>query len=84
MITLVDNDKLIKNDKGNAKLFNNFFFNTVKNLKIPGYTNIDQLSECVRNLMLKAIVKYKQYLGIGAIKQKCSFKRRFRFSFIEK
>ena len=68
MITLVDNDKLIKNDKGNAKVFNNFFFNTVKNLKIPGYTNIDQLSECVRNLMLKAIVKYNIWVLVQSNK----------------
>ena len=64
--------------KKSAKMFNKYFSKFVKNLKIPEYSNIDQLSEHIRDPFMKAIVKYKQHSSIAAIKQ------RFSFSFVEK
>ena len=47
-ITLVDASEIIKNDKEIAKVFNNFFSNIVKNLKIPEYNKISDVQTLKR------------------------------------
>lgn len=53
--TLVDGNKMINNGK-NTKVFNIFFSNVIKNLKIPEYSKIDQLSKRTKGPVLKAII----------------------------
>ena len=53
--TLVDGNKMINNGK-NTKVFNIFFSNVIKNLKIPEYSKIDQLSKHTKGPVLKAII----------------------------
>ena len=76
--TLVDGNKMINNSK-NTKVFNIFFSNVIKNLKIPEYSKIGQLSKRTKDPVLKAIIKCKQHLSINAIKQKSNCKNRFSF-----
>ena len=39
-ITLVEGKEIIKTDQANAKVLNNFFFNIIKNLEIPQYSQL--------------------------------------------
>ena len=73
-ITLVDNGKIIKNDKEIVKVLNNFFSKIILNLQIPEYSKIDQLSQHVRDLVFKAIVKHEQHSRIVAIKKNVAIK----------
>ena len=40
-ISLIDNDKIVKNVDDTAKVLNNFISNIVRDLKIPDYNNCD-------------------------------------------
>ena len=42
-ITLVENNKMIKNDNDTARVLNTFFSNIVRDLKIPDYNNCDPI-----------------------------------------
>ena len=42
-----------------AEVFNSFFSNILKNLKIPQYSNFDPIAQNIEVPTLKAIVKYK-------------------------
>ena len=55
MITLVDNEKVITNDKKIAKVLN-FFSNIVKTLNIPKKDHTDSIIESVRDPTLKVIL----------------------------
>ena len=48
-ITLVDNEKIITNDKEVAKVLNEFFSNIIKTLNIPNKDHIDS----IRNFFFK-------------------------------
>ena len=48
-ITLVDNEKIITNDKEVAKVLNEFFSNIIKTLSIPNKDHIDS----IRNFFFK-------------------------------
>ena len=73
-ITLVDNGKIVKSDKEIVKVPNNFFSKIILNLQIPENSNIDQLSEHVRDLVFKAIVKHEQHPRFVAIKKNVAIK----------
>ena len=45
-MTLVDNDKIVKNDD-TARVLNTFFSNIVSDLKIPDYSNCEPVKEPV-------------------------------------
>ena len=53
-----------------AEVFNNFFSNIVKNLKIPQYSNFDHIAQNIEDPTLKTIVKYKNHPSIYAIQAK--------------
>ena len=78
-ITLIDDDKIIKNNKEISKVFNIFFIYYCQNINISEYSTVDQLSENIRCPALKAIVKHNQRRSFLGIKQKCSFKSIFSF-----
>ena len=48
MITLTDNDKIVKNYDDTARVLNSFFSNIICDLKIPDYNNCDQLEENIQ------------------------------------
>ena len=78
-ITLIENDDIIKTKKGTAKVLKTFFSNIVQNLDIQQYNVDDPISEIVSDLLLKAIVRYRNHPSIAAIKKFCNSK--FHFSF---
>ena len=66
-ITLIDNDKIVKNDGDIAGVLNTFF----SDLKIPDYNNCHPLTENIQEPVLKAIVKYRNHLSILTIGEVC-------------
>ena len=64
----MEDTKIISEDKDNAELLNSFFSNTVKNLKIPEFSDSNPLAENIPHPIFKAILKYKNHPGIIAIK----------------
>ena len=71
MITLADNDKIVKNCDDTARVLNSFFSNIICDLKIPDYNNCDQLEENIQEPLLKVIVKYRNYPSILTIGEVC-------------
>ena len=54
---LTENDKYVKTEMKTAEVFNSFFSNIVKDLKIPQYSNFDPITQNIEDPTLKAIVK---------------------------
>ena len=79
-ITLVDNEKIITNDKEIAKVLNDFFSNIIKTLNIPKKDHTDSIVENVRDPTLKAILKYRKHPSILAIKRKLKSGPAFTFN----
>ena len=53
-ISLIENDEIIKTEKGTAKILNAFFSNIVQNLDIQQYNLNDPLCENVNETLLKS------------------------------
>ena len=83
-ITIVESDKIIRSDKETAKVLNEFFANVVNSLNILQFNQIDRTSEKISDPAIKAIVKYRAHPSITAIKENCTSKSNFNFSFVEK
>ena len=83
-IALVEGTKIFKNDEETAKVLNNFFFTIIQDLKIPQYKEQDPISASISGLVMRAIVKYRAYPSIIAIKENCNLSTRFNFSFVNK
>ena len=79
-VNLNENGELLKSESETAEVFNNFFSNIVKNLKIPEYKNLNTNIENVKDPVFRAILKYKNHLSIIAIKEKS---KNEKFSFHE-
>ena len=77
-------DKILKSDKETAEDLNEFFSNVVTNLSIPQFNQIDRTSENISDLVIKPIVKYRAHLNVNAVKENCTSKSNFSFSFVEK
>ena len=56
--TLIENDEIIKTEKGTAKILNAFFSNIVQNLDSQEYNMDDAICENINDPLLKAIVRY--------------------------
>ena len=69
-INLNENGELLKSESETAEVFNNYFSNIVKNLKIPEYKNLNANIENVKDPDFRAILKYKNHPSIIAIKEK--------------
>ena len=74
----------MRSDKETAKVLNEFFSNVVTNLNIPQFNQIDWTYENISDPVIKAIVKYRSHQGIIAIRENCTSKSNFNFSFVEK
>ena len=78
-ITLIENDEIIKTEKGTAKVLNAFFSNIVQNLDIQQYNVDDPICENINDPLLKAIVRYRNHPSIVVIKKFCNSKSHFSF-----
>ena len=83
-ITLIENDEIIKTEKGTAKVLNAFFSNIVQNLDIQQYNVDDPICENINDPLLKAIVRYPNHPSIVAIKKFCNPKSHFSFENVQK
>ena len=79
-INLTENGEYVKTKIKTAEMFNNFFSNIVKNLKIPQYSNFDPIAQNIEDPTLKAIVKYKNHPSILTIQAKYKGKNKFSFT----
>ena len=76
-INLVENDNIIKIEKGTAKVLNAFFSNIVQNLDIQQYNVDDPIFENIPDPFLKAAIRYQNHPSIAAIKKFCNSKSHF-------
>ena len=83
-ITLIENDEIIKTEKGTAKVLNTFFSNIVQNLDIQQYNVDDPIFENINDPLLKANVRYRNHPSIVAIKKFCNSKSHFSFKNVQK
>ena len=83
-ITLIENDEIIKTEKGTAKVLNAFFSNIVQNLDIQQYNVDDLICENINDPLLKAIVRYRNHPSTVAIKKFCNSKSHFSFKNVQK
>ena len=56
-ITLVEDNKIISVDKDNAEFLNSFFYNAVKSLKIPEFSDSKLLAKNIPRPIFTAILK---------------------------
>ena len=66
--TLVEDNKIISEDKDNAELLNPFFCNALKNIKIPEFSDSNPLAENIPHPIFKVILKYKDHPSVITIK----------------
>ena len=79
-IILLENDKIVENDKKSATVLNNFFSNIIKSLGIPQYKDAEPVGQNISGPVLKAIIKYRSHPSIKAIKEQCNTNLYFSFS----
>ena len=63
-ITLIENDEIIKTEKGTAKVLDAFFSNIVQNLDIQQNNVDDPICENINDPLMKAIVRYRNHPNI--------------------
>ena len=56
---LVENDKIVGNDKNNASILNEFFSNIIKTLGILQSNETKPVSHTIGDPLMKAIMKYR-------------------------
>ena len=79
-MSLIENEEIIKSEKGTAKILSTFFFsNTIQNLDIKQYNVDDAICENINDPFLKAIVRYRNHPSIVAINKFCNSKSNFSF-----
>ena len=83
-ITLIENDKIVKNDNDTARVLNTFFSVIVRDLKIPDYNNSDPMAENIQEPVLEAIVKYRNHPNILTIGEVCKINPQFSFRCVDK
>ena len=65
-ITLVEDDKIIENDKNAASILNEFFSNVIITLGILQYNETEPVSHNTGDPLMKAIMKYRFHPSIVA------------------
>ena len=81
--TLVNNNRILSDDREICDIFNKFFVNVIPNLNIPEFTNSDNLHEHVIGDSVQSILyKYRNHPSIIKIKEKCESREKFVFSFV--
>ena len=83
-ITLIENDDIIKTEKGTTKVLNAFFSKIVLNLDIQQYNLDDPICKNINHPLLKAIVRYPNHPSIVAIMKFCNPKYHFSFKNVQK
>ena len=83
-ITLIEDDKIIENDKNTAFILNEFFSNIITTLGIPQYNETEPVSHKIGDPLMKAIMKYRFHPSIVAIKKNCNSGLPFSFSQVER
>ena len=83
-ITLVEDDKIIENDKNTASILNEFFSNIITTLGIPQYNETEPVRHNIGDPLMKAIMKYRFHPSIVAIKKNCNSSLSFIFSQVER
>ena len=68
----MEDDKIVENDKNIASTLNEFFSNTITALGIPQYNETETVSHNIGDPLVKAIMKYRFYPSIVAIKKSFS------------
>ena len=68
-ITIVEDDKIIENDKNTASMLNEFFSNIITTLGIPQYNETEPVSYNIGDPLMKAIMKYRFHPSIVTIKK---------------
>ena len=76
-INLIENDEIIKTEKGTEKVLNAFFSNIIQNLDIQQYNVDDPICKNINDPLLRAIVRYRSRPSIVAIKRFCNSKSDF-------
>ena len=79
-IILIENKKILSNSNIIAEKLNNFFINTVPNLKIKLPSEIMSGTEDIHDPVLIAIKKFENHPSISKIKQNMNTKFKFEFS----
>ena len=82
--TLIENGEVISSDNETADVLNTFFYNIVSNINLPKYPIPNLYYNKIRDPVLKAIVKYKDYPSIKAIERVPKSVDWFNFSNVEK
>ena len=67
-INLIEKKGIVKSESETAEILNKFFSNLVKNFDIPLYDNFDPVIQNMKDLVLKAILNYKNDPSILAIR----------------
>ena len=83
-ITRIENDEIIKTEKGTAKVLKAFFSIIVQNLDIQQYNVDDPICENMNDPLLKAIVRYRNHPSIVAIKKFCNSKSHFHLKMFKR
>ena len=60
----------MRSESETAEVLDNFFSNIVKNLKIPGYENLNSNIENIKDAVFRAVLRFKKHASIIAIKEK--------------
>ena len=81
-MNLPENDEYVKTEMKTAEVFNSFFPNIVKNLKIHHYSNFDPVTQNIEDPTSKAIVKYKNHPSNLTIEAKYKSKNKFSFAVV--
>ena len=71
-ITLVEDDKIIENNRNTASILNEFFFNIISTLEILQYNEMEPVSHNIGAPLTKAIMKFRLHPSIVAIKKNCN------------
>ena len=81
--TLVNNNRILSDDREICDIFNKFFVNVIPNLNIHEFTNSDNLHEHVIGDSVQSILyKYRNHPSIIKIKEKRESREKFVFSFV--
>ena len=83
-ITLVEDGKIIENNKNTASILNEFFSNIISTLGIPQYNETEPVSHNIGDPLIKAIMKYRFHPSIVAIKKNSNSDLSFSFSQVER
>ena len=79
-ITLVENNKVVLNERKLVEVFSKYFGNIVQNLGIGGLTNISSDNDTVT--IRKAIEKYQTHPSIKVIRENIDTTNNFSFDLI--